>query len=214
MLAARNGMDSLPCSTRRAHRWAGACCGAGWGSRCSIWRQIHRRQDAVEHYVTDALARAAIRQALNKIGDIERLANRALTGVIGPRELGVLRQSLELVAKIEAETADIPGCPSLSRSAGLPARPFKSSCSRALPDDPPAGPGNGDAIRPGFAPELDEHDRAVREARAWIAGLERQERQRTGIRTLKVGYNRVFGYYIEISTTALAAAEKERAAAA
>jgi DNA mismatch repair protein MutS len=85
--------------------------------------------------------------------------------------------------------------------------------SRALPDEPPAGPGNGDAIRPGFAPELDEHDRAVREARAWIAGLERQERQRTGIRTLKVGYNRVFGYYIEISATALAAAEKERTAA-
>ena len=74
--------------------------------------------------------------------------------------------------------------------------------------------GNGDAIRPGFAPELDEHDRAVREARAWIAGLERQERQRTGIRTLKVGYNRVFGYYIEISTSALATAEKERATAA
>ena len=85
---------------------------------------------------------------------------------------------------------------------------------RALPDDPPAALGNGDAIRPGFAPELDEHDRAVREARAWIAGLERQERQRTGIRTLKVGYNRVFGYFIEISATALAAAEKERAAAA
>jgi DNA mismatch repair protein MutS len=83
-----------------------------------------------------------------------------------------------------------------------------------LPDDPPAVMGNGDAIRPGFAPELDGHDRAVREARAWIAGLERQERQRTGIRTLKVGYNRVFGYYIEISASALAAAEKERATAA
>ena len=60
--------------------------------------KIHRRQDAVERYVTDALGRAAIRQALNKIGDIERLANRALTGAISPRELGVLRQSLELVA--------------------------------------------------------------------------------------------------------------------
>lgn len=172
----------------------------------------HTRQDAVEHFVTDALARAAIRQALNKIGDIERLANRALTGVIGPRELGVLRQSLELVAKIEAEAADIPGCPSLT-AARTACQTVQELLSRALPDDPPAGPGNGDAIRPGFAPELDEHDRAVREARAWIAGLERQERQRTGIRTLKVGYNRVFGYYIEISTSALAAAEKERTVA-
>ena len=125
----------------------------------------------------------------------------------------MLRQSLELVAKIDAEAADIPGCPSLAE-ARTACQSVHDLLRRALPDDPPAAPGNGDAIRPGFAPELDEHDRAVREARAWIAGLERQERQRTGIRTLKVGYNRVFGYYIEISTTALAAAEKERAAAA
>jgi DNA mismatch repair protein MutS len=172
---------------------------------------IHSRQDAVEHYVADALSRVAIRQALNKIGDIERLANRALTGAIGPRELGVLRQSLELVAKIDAEAADIPGCPSMAE-ARTACHVVHDLLRRALPDDPPAVPGNGDAIRPGFAPELDDHDRAVRDARTWIAGLERQERQRTGIRTLKVGYNRVFGYYIEISTTALSAAEKERAA--
>jgi DNA mismatch repair protein MutS len=170
---------------------------------------IHRRQDAVEHYLADALARSAIRQALTKIGDIERLANRALTGVIGPRELGVLRESLELVTKIDAEAADIPGCPALAE-VRTACQPVLELLCRALPDEPPASPGNGDAIRPGFAPELDGHDQAVREARSWIAGLERQERQRTGIRTLKVGYNRVFGYYIEISATALAAAEKER----
>jgi DNA mismatch repair protein MutS len=174
---------------------------------------IHRRQDAVEHYVTDAVGRAAIRQALNKIGDIERLANRALTGAISPRELGVLRQSLDLVATIAAEATDLPGCPSLQSVLGA-CQGVQELLRRALPDEPPAVLGNGDAIRPGFAPELDEHDRAVREARTWIAGLERQERQRTGIRTLKVGYNRVFGYYIEISATALAAAEKERSTAA
>ena len=174
---------------------------------------IHRRQDAVEHYVADALNRAAIRQALNKIGDIERLANRAVTGAITPRELGVLRQSLELVASISTELATLPGSPSLHVQGVLGAcQAVQELLRRALPDDPPAALGNGDAIRPGFAPELDDHDRAVREARAWIAGLERQERQRTGIRTLKVGYNRVFGYFIEISTAALAAAEKERAA--
>jgi DNA mismatch repair protein MutS len=175
--------------------------------------EIHRRQDAVERYVTDALGHAAIRQALNKIGDIERLANRALTGAISPRELGVLRQSLELVGQIAAETTDVPGAPSLTGARGA-CQAVQELLRRALPDDPPAVMGNGDAIRPGFAPELDEHDRDVREARAWIAGLERQERQRTGIRALKVGYNRVFGYYIEISTSALAAAEKERATAA
>src|SRR5215213_2374728 len=175
--------------------------------------KIQLRQDAVEQHVADTVARAAIRQALNKIGDIERLANRALTGAISPRELGVLRQSLELVAVIAAEAADVPGNPSLQGVLG-PCQTVQELLRRALPDDPPAALGNGDAIRTGFAPELDEHGRAVREARAWIAGLERQERQRTGLRTLKGGYNRVFGYFIEIGTTALAAAEKERAAAA
>ena len=172
---------------------------------------ILRRQDAVQHYVVDALSRSSVRHALNKIGDIERLANRALTGVIGPRELGVLRQSLEVVAEIDAEAADMPGCPSLAEARPA-CQAVHDLLRRALPDDPPAAPGNGDAIRSGFASELDAHDRGVREARAWIAGLERQERQRTGIRTLKVSYNRVFGYYIEISSTALAAAEKERTA--
>jgi DNA mismatch repair protein MutS len=174
--------------------------------------KIHSRQDAVERFVTDALARAAIRQALNKIVDIERLANRALTGAISPRELGALRQSLEHVAKIAAEMTDVPGGASLQAVRDA-CQAVQELLRRALPDDPPAALGNGDAIRPGFAPELDEHDRAVREARSWIAGLERQERQRTGIRTLKVGYNRVLGYFIEIGATALAAAEKERAAA-
>jgi DNA mismatch repair protein MutS len=173
--------------------------------------KIHSRQDAVEHFVTEALARAAMRQALNKIGDIERLANRALTGAISPRELGALRQSLEHVAKIAAEMTDVPGGASLQGVRDA-CQAVQELLGRALPDDPPAALGNGDAIRPGFAPELDEHDRAVREARSWIAGLERQERQRTGIRTLKVGYNRVLGYFIEIGTSALAAAAKERAA--
>ena len=107
---------------------------------------------------------------------------------------------------------DVPGGASLQAVRDA-CQAVQELLRRALPDDPPAALGNGDAIRPGFAPELDEHDRAVREARSWIAGLERQERQRTGIRTLKVGYNRVLGYFIEIGATALAAAEKERAAA-
>ena len=90
--------------------------------------KIQLRQDAVEQYVADTVARAAIRQALNKIGDIERLANRALTGAISPRELGVLRQSLELVAVIAAEAANVPGSPSLQGVLGRLPEPFRSSC--------------------------------------------------------------------------------------
>ena len=88
-----------------------------------------------------------------------------------------------------------------------------TTCSTAaIADDPPALLGKGDAIRPGFAPELDGHQRRAREAREWIANLERTERERTGIRSLKVGYNKVFGYYLEITAAALATAERDRAA--
>ncbi|MBW3633583.1 MAG: DNA mismatch repair protein MutS [Chloroflexi bacterium] len=173
--------------------------------------QIHARQTAVQQCVEDALTRVSVREVLGKIGDIERLTNRAVAGTISPRELGLLRQSLHLVSVIAAKTVSASGGPPLEEVLGS-CHTIHDLLSRALPDDPPATLGEGHAIRPGFAPELDDHDQSVRDARAWIAGLERQERERTGIRSLKVGYNRVFGYYIEISATALAAAERERAA--
>ena len=89
--------------------------------------------------------------------------------------------------------------------------PTSSRCfDAAVVDEPPAVLGRGQTIRSGFSAELDEHQRRAREAREWIAGLERTERERTGIRSLKVGYNKVFGYYIEITTAALATAERER----
>ena len=174
--------------------------------------QIHARQASVQHCVEDSLTRASVREVLGKIGDIERLANRAVTGTMTPRELGLLRQSLELVTVIAAETGHITGGPPLEGTLES-CRTIHDLLCRALPDDPPSSLGEGQAIRPGFAPELDEHEQLVREARAWIAGLERQERERTGIRSLKVGYNRVFGYYIEVSAAALAVAERDRTAA-
>ena len=82
----------------------------------------------------------------------------------------------------------------------------------ALVEEPPASAGKGNVFNTGFAPELDEHRRRAAEAREWIANLERSEREKTGIRTLKVGYNKVFGYYLEITTAALASAERDRAA--
>ena len=79
-----------------------------------------------------------------------------------------------------------------------------SMLERAITEDPPAVLGRGESIRPGISPELDGHRVRAREAREWIAGLERTERERTGIRTLKTGYNKVFGYYLEITAAALA----------
>jgi DNA mismatch repair protein MutS len=172
---------------------------------------IRERQDAVQRFVDDATGRATLRESLHDIGDIERLANRAATGAISPREVSRLGRSLQVLEALAPVAADLPGCPSLADARGA-CQQVCDLLGRGLADDPPAAAGNGGVIRPGFAPELDEHERGVRDARDWIAGLERKERQRTGIRSLKVGYNRVFGYYIEISAAALATAERERLA--
>jgi DNA mismatch repair protein MutS len=172
---------------------------------------ITARQEAIQRYVDDPVSRSELRQLLSRIGDMERLANRAVAGTVNPRELAVLRQSLSTTIEL---VATLPELPTTAGLAGVinDCEEVHALLIRALPDEPPATVGEGAAIRPGFSPEFDAHERQVREAREWIAGLERQERQRTGIRTLKVGYNRVSGYFIEITANALLSAEKEHAA--
>ncbi|MCO5221969.1 MAG: DNA mismatch repair protein MutS [Thermomicrobiales bacterium] len=169
---------------------------------------IEARLDGVERFTTDALARGELRQVLRSIGDIERLVNRALTGTIGPRDLATLRASLLLIPDLRSIVGQVPGVSALPDVADVAVM-----LERAITDEPPAVLGRGESIRPGFSPELDGHRVRAREAREWIAGLERSERERTGIRTLKTGYNKVFGYYLEITTAALATAERERAEA-
>ncbi len=169
---------------------------------------IEARLDGVERFTTDGLARGELRQTLRSMGDIERLVNRALAGNIGPRELATLRASLLLIPDLNAIAGQTPGVAALPDVSDVAAM-----LDRAITDEPPAVLGRGESIRPGFSPELDGHRVRAREAREWIAGLERTERERTGIRTLKTGYNKVFGYYLEITTAALATAERDRAAA-
>lgn len=169
---------------------------------------IEVRLDGVESFVQDALARGELRQALRSMGDIERLVNRAITGTIGPRELVVLRTSLCLIPDLRSIVPHVPGVEPLPDVTDVAAM-----LDRAITDDPPALLGRGESIRPGFSPDLDGHRVRAREAREWIAGLERTERERTGIRTLKTGYNKVFGYYLEITAAALATAERDHAQA-
>ncbi len=172
---------------------------------------IHERQDAVQYFVDDGISRSALRQHLSKVSDVERLANRAVIGSVTPRELGQLGRSLRAIGEIAQGVTEIPGLPSLSETTES-CRRIQALLESALTYDPPATLNAVGTIRPGFSPDLDAHDRGVREAREWIAGLERHERDRTGIRSLKVGFNQVSGYFIEISTTALASAAREHAA--
>jgi DNA mismatch repair protein MutS len=171
---------------------------------------IQTRLDSVARFADAGSERAGLRQTLKGIGDLERLTNRAVTGAISPKELMTLRESLAAFSSLPNGALSVPDGPTAEAFA-LGCTEVLVLLERALPDAAPGAAGDGGLFRPGFAPELDGHRRDVQEARAWISGVEREERERTGIRTLKVGYNRVFGYYIEVSAAALATAEKEQA---
>ncbi|MCX2727618.1 DNA mismatch repair protein MutS [Thermomicrobium sp. 4228-Ro] len=160
-------------------------------------RAIVERQERVAALVEESLARMQLGTLLAEIADLERLANRLLTERITPRELQHLGRSIASLPRLaellrhRPELAALVAFPDLQLVAQL--------VERALVDEPPVALGQGAVIRPGFAPELDELRSRAHAAREWIASLEQRERERTGIRSLKVGYNKVFGYYIEVS---------------
>lgn len=160
--------------------------------------RLNARLDAVEALTHDEALRAELNELLRKISDIERLTNRLIIGKAGPRDLIGLRQSLEVVPTLRALIEGVPQLHSLmTRLDGC-----EAACDlirRALADEPPATLNSTGIIRAGYAAELDEIIQASKHARDWIAGLEPLERQRTGIASLKVGFNKVFGYYIEVT---------------
>ena len=172
--------------------------------------RLHARQEAVAFFHGEGLRRAALRDALKQVADVERLTHRAMQGWAGPRELMHLARSLDALPQIK-EAINRP--PIGVREEEMPARlaPVRPLLARlpecadlvdlirtALVDDPPATLGAHPVIRPGYASDLDDLRTTVDERRAWIATLETTERERTGIRGLKVGYNKVFGYFLEV----------------
>ncbi len=155
--------------------------------------RINQRLDAVEAWVNAPLERAELREALRPVRDIERWANRCTQGIVTPRDLVGLRESLRALPQVKAIAARV------GQDGGLDLNEEALHLlETAIADDPPATLAHGGVIRPGFNAELDSITLAAKDARAYIAGLEAKERQRTGIQKLKVGYNKVFGYYLEI----------------
>jgi DNA mismatch repair protein MutS len=162
------------------------------------------RLDAVEELVELPILRAQIRQALSKVADIERLTGRVAAGLASASDLLALRESLLVLGEIEPLLDE-------SRSEELrrirdevdPCGDIAELIERAV------GEGGDRIIKPGFSAELDGMVEAIRSSREWIAGLEPAERGRTGIKSLKVGYNKVFGYYIEISNANVSLAPPE-----
>jgi DNA mismatch repair protein MutS len=161
---------------------------------------IRERHDGVQELVESFSLRQDLRQALAQIQDLERLAGRAVAGTANPKDLVAIKQTLQAVRALHSRLESV-GADILQRTradlADLPE--VAGLIARAIVDDPPFSIKEGGFIRNGYDAELDEL-RAIRtDAKNWIARFEAGERSRTGIQSLKVRYNRVFGYYIEIT---------------
>jgi DNA mismatch repair protein MutS len=162
---------------------------------------INQRLDAVQLLVDDTATRLELRDHLHGFGDLERWTNRTVQGIAIPRDFAGLREALRRIPALQESlhhnwstnqpTNQLPTPPSCADILAL--------LDAALADEPPATLATPGFIRPGYSAELDELLDKSRHAKDWIASLERTERERLDIKSLKVGYNKVFGYYIEIS---------------
>jgi DNA mismatch repair protein MutS len=163
--------------------------------------RLNQRLDTVEAFYHDTPVRTRLRALLKGVSDLERLTSRVVQGIARPRDLLGIRQSLEALPQIQEPLAQMSDkVEFLSSVLGLDlCQDVVALVAQAITDDPPVTLSTGGVIRQGFSAELDNISAASRDAKSWVADLEKQERARTGIKNLKVGYNKVFGYYLEVT---------------
>ena len=168
---------------------------------------LRDRQQMVAAFVDDALLRTKVVDLLRKVPDLERLANRIAQRAAAPRDLLALIAGLKLVPALKEALAGCdPGRLGEHLIAQLdPCPGTVELIEQAIDPDPPPTLAEGGVIAGGFSPELDALRNSSKGARQWMASLETVERERTGIRSLKVGYNKVFGYYLEVTNPNLEA---------
>jgi len=165
--------------------------------------EINARLDAVEFWVGNSMVRQALRAAFTGFTDIERIAARIAYGNATPRDLIALAETLRKIPGmrnlITGLETSIPPLIAQAVSNLNPVPEITDLVGRAIQDDPPATSRNGGVIREGYSQELDNLRDVLRGGKDWIARLQHREREKTGIRSLKVGYNRIFGYYIDVT---------------
>ena len=166
--------------------------------------RIQDRLDAVEEFAFRATERVKVRDTLKSIHDMERLVARASLGTAGPRDLASLKQSIATIPRVRMLLAELQAPLVRSLLAEMDdLADIRDALDRSIIDEPPALARDGGMIRDGIDPELDELRTISRSGKQRIAEMEDAERARTGITNLKIRYNRVFGYYIEISKSNL-----------
>ena len=174
--------------------------GAWLGAPLRDAESIELRLAAVDELVDAPALQDRLRDVLKPVGDLERLVTRAAQGHATARELVGLRRSLEAIPAVQEALAACSALVTRELAGHVSTAPeLASTLARALVEDPPPTLRQGGVIRHGYDADLDEISDASRGARDWIAKLEATERRRSGIRSLKVGFNKVFGYYIEVS---------------
>ena len=165
---------------------------------------IEARQNVVTELLEEFFLRDELSQLLKNVYDLERLAGRVAFGSVGGRDLAQLRESLRQVPTIQQKLIESgrEKCVAVGQSLDL-CTDIEQLLANAITDHPPISIKEGDVIRDGYNEQLDQYRDASRNGKNWIAQLEQKERELTGIKNLKIGYNRVFGYYIEITKSHL-----------
>jgi DNA mismatch repair protein MutS len=165
--------------------------------------RLRERQAGVAAAMDDVALRARLAPLLGRAGDLERLMNRALQRLATPRDLVALAAGLRAVEEVATATAGVAD--GLARVCGVvrPLPELQALIAAALVDEPPLSLADGGYMRPGYHAELDTLTDAARNGRQWVADLEARERARSGISNLRVGYNKVFGYYLEVTNSQL-----------
>lgn len=174
--------------------------------------ELDKRLEQVEVFFGDGLLRAELRKLLKGIPDLERLTNRATTGNASPRDIEFIKKALLAVPDLVALLHETDPAPDINQPQPAVILPLSELVSQldpcpetaalidqAIVDDAPGNLNKPGIIRPGFSAELDGVMNSSAHAREWVESLEPRERERTGIGSLKVGFNKVFGYYIEIT---------------
>ncbi len=174
-------------------------------------KQISARQDKVQELLEHYFERNNIQQELIKVYDLERLAGRVAYGSVNGRDLIQLKTSLLQVPKIKytLETLDAPAFADLEKQLD-PLSDVASLIENSIVEDPPISVTDGGVIKDGYDQQLDEYRDAMNNGKQWIADLQKHEREVTGINNLKIGYNHVFGYYIEVTKVNLNKIPRDR----
>ncbi|QRZ94694.1 DNA mismatch repair protein MutS [Bacillus subtilis] len=173
--------------------------------------QIEERQEMVETLMSHFFEREDLRERLKEVYDLERLAGRVAFGNVNARDLIQLKESLKQVPGIKQLVASLAHDKAKERAERIdPCGDVLELLEEALYENPPLSLKEGNLIKDGYNQKLDEYRDASRNGKDWIARLEQQEREYTGVRSLKVGFNKVFGYYIEVTKANLHLLEEGR----